>query len=242
MAMNKTKRPAVSIVIPTYNEEKYLPKLLESIRSQDFEDIEIIIADRPSEDRTAEIAKVFGCRIIEKGDLPGRARNEGASAAKSDILLFLDADVILPQGFIRAMLYNFKKGGHSCATVHYRPLSNHIADKAVFFVANVLVHGLQRVRPLAAGWCIMIKKGLFEQIGGFNMAYRVCEDHDLAIRAAKKGKFAAMKYPFVWVSTRRLTKEGRLRYLTKIAASAVLYSTVGVEKIQKSISYEFGKF
>ncbi len=72
----------ISIIIPTLNEEKYLPKLLRSIKEQDFkEELEIIVADANSEDKTREIAKKFSCKIVE-GGLPAKARNEGAKIAK----------------------------------------------------------------------------------------------------------------------------------------------------------------
>lgn len=57
----------LSIIIPTYNEEEYLPKLLEGIKSQDFEDYEIIVADANSTDKTREIAEVYGCKIVDGG-------------------------------------------------------------------------------------------------------------------------------------------------------------------------------
>src|SRR5690242_14030921 len=85
----------LSIIIPTYNEEEYLPRLLASIRSQRFEGYEIIVADNKSTDRTREIAARFGAKIVD-GGMPGPGRNLGARAAQGDLLLFLDADVILP--------------------------------------------------------------------------------------------------------------------------------------------------
>ncbi|MBI2550127.1 glycosyltransferase [Candidatus Woesearchaeota archaeon] len=236
-----SKKRAVSIIIPTYNEEKYLPGLLESITRQDFKDFEVIVADKPSNDGTKEVAKKFGC-VVVAGGVPSRARNEGAKLAKADVLLFLDADIILPKNFISDMLHKFRSGGYACATVHYRPLSNHVADKAAFFCANFMCRQMQKIRPHAAGWCIMIKKELFEEIGGFNITHRICEDHDLVRRAAERGKFGVMRTPFVWVSTRRLKKEGRIKYGLKVAASFVLYNTVGIERTQKIINYEFGKF
>ena len=81
----------LSIIIPTKNEEKYLPNLLRSIKKQTFKDYEIIVADNNSKDKTKKIAKRYGCKIV-KGGLPGKARNQGAKFAEGDILLFLDSD------------------------------------------------------------------------------------------------------------------------------------------------------
>ena len=71
----------LSIIIPTFNEEYYLPPLLESIRCQDFSDYEVVVADAGSEDDTIEIAKNWGCKVV-KGGLPAVGRNRGAEVAQ----------------------------------------------------------------------------------------------------------------------------------------------------------------
>jgi len=92
--------PKISIIIPTLNEEKYLPKLLESIKKQDFKDYEVIVADAGSTDNTKKIAKKFKARVV-KGGMPGPGRNRGAEAAKGELLFFFDSDVKLPKGFLK---------------------------------------------------------------------------------------------------------------------------------------------
>ena len=87
----------LSIIIPTYNEENYLPLLLKSIQAQNFSDYEIIIADAGSQDRTREIARDADCRVVD-GGLPAVGRNRGAESAQGEYLLFLDADVCLTDG------------------------------------------------------------------------------------------------------------------------------------------------
>ena len=88
----------LSIIIPTLNEEKYLPPLLDSIKKQDYKDYEVIVADAGSKDKTVEIAKKYGCKVVKGGLLPA-GRNRGAEASKGDLLLFLDSDIILPPHF-----------------------------------------------------------------------------------------------------------------------------------------------
>lgn len=80
-----------------------MPWLLDSLGKQDFKDYEIIRTDAGSKDKTVEIAKNYGCKIIP-GGLPSKGRNEGAKVAKGDLLLFLDADLILPEGFLNTFL------------------------------------------------------------------------------------------------------------------------------------------
>ena len=90
----------LSIIIPTYNEEEYLPVLLESIKKQSFTDYEIIIADANSTDKTREIAKEYGCIVID-GGLPAVGRNNGARIAQGEYLLFLDSDLELTDDYLR---------------------------------------------------------------------------------------------------------------------------------------------
>ena len=109
----------ISIIIPTLNEEKYLPHLLKSIKEQDFfsnpEKLEIIVADAGSEDKTVEIAKSFGCQIT-KGGLPAKGKNEGAKIARGDLFLFLDSDVILDKNYLKKALKEFRERKLSVAS------------------------------------------------------------------------------------------------------------------------------
>jgi glycosyltransferase involved in cell wall biosynthesis len=91
--------PRISLVIPAFNEEHYLPQLLKSIAlaRQRYElgadEIEVIVADNASTDRTAEIARASGCCVVrvEKRAIAA-ARNGGAGVATGQILAFVDAD------------------------------------------------------------------------------------------------------------------------------------------------------
>lgn len=89
-----------SVVIPTYNEERNLGRLLKSIRNQTGCTYSIMVADQSSTDRTADIARSFGCDVIQIPrprfySPPARSRNIGARLAEGKILLQLDADMEL---------------------------------------------------------------------------------------------------------------------------------------------------
>jgi len=92
------KRP-VAVIIPARNEEKSLPRLLKSLRDQTTPAREIIVVDDGSTDRTAEVAGSYGCTVIAAGDKPDEWTGKswacwnGAAAASSQLLVFLDADV-----------------------------------------------------------------------------------------------------------------------------------------------------
>src|SRR5258708_5301513 len=97
-----------SIIIPTYNEENYLPSLLNSISKQNIEPTEIIIADNNSSDQTREIAKSYNCKVTQGGKSPGSGRNEGSKIATTDIFVFFDADArIDSDNFFKKVLSDF---------------------------------------------------------------------------------------------------------------------------------------
>src|SRR3989344_7060609 len=96
------KRPFFSVVIPTLNEEKYLPKLLKCLREQLDKDFEVIVVDGSSDDKTVERAE--GVKIIaSKKRNVSYQRNLGAKAARGKWLVFLDADVSIPANYLSEM-------------------------------------------------------------------------------------------------------------------------------------------
>ncbi len=97
-------KPLVSVVIPTYNSEKTLKKCLESIKRQTYKNIEIIVVDKFSKDRTVEIAKKFGAKIIIEDLERTVARNRGIREAKGKYLLSIDSDMELTPEVIEECL------------------------------------------------------------------------------------------------------------------------------------------
>ena len=93
--MSPTDKPLVSIVIPTYNSEKTLPLTLESIRRQTYENIEVIVVDNYSTDRTVKIAKSYGAEVIQVRGERAKAKNLGLKHAKGKYVLFIDSDMEL---------------------------------------------------------------------------------------------------------------------------------------------------
>jgi len=198
----------LSIIIPTLNEEKYLPILLREIKKQNFRDLEIIVADANSEDKTIEIAKNFGCKIV-KGGLPAKGRNEGAKIARGKIFLFMDADnIYLAEKFLEKLVKEFKKRNLGVASFPIYPKGNKI-DKFFYGIYNLWVKLIQKFLAYATN-AVLVKKELHEKIGGFDEEIKIAEDHDYAQRASKYGKFGFIETEPVLTSTRRFEKEGRI--------------------------------
>lgn len=227
----------LTIIIPALNEEKYLPKALESIKTQDFE-CEIVVADARPTDRIIEIVKDYRCRIVD-GGRPAKGRNEGAKIAAGDLLLFIDADVVLPPGSLKRNVDEFLKRGLDIATCSAIPLSHNLVDRLVYSFANYAVFVFQKIRPFAQGFCIFAKKSLHDKIGGFDETIQFGEDSEYVLRASKFGKFGILGNK-IYVSARRFEKEGRLRAVLKYLYLN-LYRLIRGE-IRKPVNYDFGDY
>ncbi len=93
----------ISVIIPTYNEEKVIGKCLESLSKQTYKDLEIIVVDDGSTDET--LSKIKGVKVLkEEHKGPGTARNLGAKEAKGEILVFVDADMVFKEDFVEKLI------------------------------------------------------------------------------------------------------------------------------------------
>jgi glycosyltransferase involved in cell wall biosynthesis len=99
----------ISVVIPAYNEEKYIGKCLQSVLDQEEKPDEIIVVDNNCTDKTVEIAQKFGARIVkERKQGMIFARNAGFNAAQYEIIARTDADATLPKDWVSKIKKAFK--------------------------------------------------------------------------------------------------------------------------------------
>ena len=230
----------LSIIVPTLNEEKWLPRLLESIKKQSLEDYEVVVADAGSKDRTVEIAKDAGCRVIA-GGLPAKGRNEGARVAQGDLLLFLDTDNFLPEGSLKKLLEEFEKRKLDAAGCLVMPLGNEKIPKLIYDLTyNLAARLLEKFIPIPIGF-FLAKKKFHQKIGGYNEEIKLGEDLDYTKRVARISRFGILKSTKVFYSQRRFKKEGYLKVILKHFLSG-LY-TVFIGGIKSNIfKYKFGHY
>lgn len=107
-----TMESLVSVIIPAYNEVRYIGKAIETLKQQDYDKIEIIIVDDGSTDGTKELLKnMEGITVLEQHHQgTGIARNYGAKIAKGEILVFIDADMYFPREFIGKLVKPILEG------------------------------------------------------------------------------------------------------------------------------------
>ncbi len=230
----------LSIIIPTWNEEKYLPKLLECIKKQTYKDYEIIVADGGSEDRTRHIAERYGCRIVT-GGVPAVGRNNGAKAAKGEIFVFFDADVLFGPNFLKNVLNEFKERNLDVAGCLINPITNIPVDRFFFKIYNILIFSIQLFYPNAAGCSIFCKRPLYKKMKGFDETIKLGEDLDYVNRCAKHGKFRIIKSEKVRLSMRRFDNEGRLKVAFRHLLSAlyrIVFGQIREDIFKYNLKYE----
>ncbi len=190
--------PAISVIIPAYNAEKYLERCLNCITNQSYpkEKMEIIVVDNNSTDNTAEIIKSFNVRYVfneKKG--PSPSRNKGISLATGEYLIFTDSDCLADSDFVLNHVnahLNLKKnnskvkmvgggiGGYNknfwavcddfCSWSAYHPALETKINNSYFPSAN-----------------ISIPRSLIEEIGVFNEELKTGEDVDFCLRVTYRG-------------------------------------------------------
>jgi glycosyltransferase involved in cell wall biosynthesis len=204
----------LSIIIPTLNEEKILEKTLKSLRLLNAIDYEVIISDGHSTDRTVEIAKKYADKVIEHdGSFRqniAQGKNDGAQKAIGDYLLFLDADVIIPDTnsfFIKAFEIFEKDKRLVALTVFLKVLPEHVtlSDKFFFGMVNLQTLFFNNVMHMgvAAGEFQMMTSSAFKNAGGYNPALVMGEDAEFFNKLSKLGKVRTASGLEVFHTSRR---------------------------------------
>lgn len=246
----KAHFPYFSVIIPTLNEEEYLPKLLTNLSKQKYNHFEVIVVDGKSDDQTRKRAKEFTSKLtlrVITSDRRGtsRQKNLGASKAKGDYLVFIDADCQVNPTFLRNMSKYVKKKKKLVLMPKVVPLEKSVFDDQLFAITNYFVEYSQLIaKPFTTIGSVVFQKDYFLFIGGFTSPKRgkkfYPEDHEIILRSRQSGVIAKyMKDVVVKFSLRRLKVEGRLTVMRKYLIGTVELLLTG-DMQSKHISYEMG--
>ena len=233
----------ISVIIPAFNEEKRISSCLKSIANQTYKPMEIIVVDNNSTDKTAQIAKEFGARvIIEKQQGITYARNYGFDNAKGEILARTDADTLVPSNWLERINDHFEK------------------DKKLDAVSGPAIFGLRFFTPIVRLLVFEANRRIFGHYGlyGPNFAItksvwekvkdevcldnaRVHEDTDLAIHIGKVGKIGYDSKLKVKTSARRLRQSPTsllVMYLIKWADMIALHKKYRISTFASNIKHK----
>ena len=207
----------LSIVIPAYNEENYLPATLDAINGAITDDVEVIVVDNLSSDATRQIAEERGATVItEMQRNIGKVRNTGAGAASGDVLVFIDADSIVRPGIFEKIIEAAADercfGG--AAAVEYEPIEN-----------RVLIQWFMKLYPILGNWMKMrggalqfCRTDVFRDLEGFDATIYVGEDIDFGWRLERlvrerRAHTTFIQEPKVLTSSRRWNRMGFMRLM-----------------------------
>jgi glycosyltransferase involved in cell wall biosynthesis len=206
--------PLVSVVVTTKNEEKNIETCLHSIRSQTFKNIELIVVDNFSEDKTAELAKKYNAEVYFKGNERSEQRNYGAKVARGEYLIYLDADMILSPTVIEECISKCECDSIDALYVPERIVGDgfwiKVRDFERSFYTGTVIDAVRFVR-----------RDLFLQVGGFDETLVGPEDWDFDRKIRKISRTGVTIVPLYH-------NEGRFsmkRYLKKKG-----YYTDGIQK------------
>jgi len=218
-----TPAPRFSLVVPAYNEGRWLPFLLDSVDAASVAcsigdaAVEVIVADNASTDRTAEVASARGCRVVRVAKrCIAAARNGGAAVARGDVLLFVDADArIHPRTFEavdEALATGRVVGG--ATGVSLDRWSAGIALTWAVMVPMVWVTGMDT-------GVVFCRRADFEAVSGYDERRRFAEDviFLLALRRLGRGRgqrLVRLRRVKAVASTRKFDEHGDWHYLTTI--------------------------
>jgi glycosyltransferase involved in cell wall biosynthesis len=234
------EHPTISLVIPAYNEEKYIGECLNHVKNSQGNFLEIIVVDNASTDKTAEIAKSYaGVRVVrEENKGLTYARQRGYLEAKGDILAFVDADTWMPIGWYSKVVKEFSE--HKDTACLSGPYIYHDISKINQFLVKVLYWYMLAmpiywiIGYMVTGGNFAIRKDILEKMKGFDTTIEFYgEDTNIARRAHKFGKVKFKPSFVMYISGRRLNSQGIFKtaflYITNYLGEVILHKPINRE-------------
>jgi glycosyltransferase involved in cell wall biosynthesis len=193
----------ISFIVPAYNEEKLIARTLVALNEAGKridEDYEIVVADDASTDRTADLARTLGARIVKVARRQIAAtRNAGARESSGDKLIFVDADTVVSNEVVRAAVEAMNGGavgGGSAVTFDGR------LPRYAEIINPTLVRTFRALR-LACGCFVFCTREAFDKVGGFDEELFASEEISISRALKRLGKFIVLREP-VTTSGRKL--------------------------------------
>lgn len=183
----------LSFVVPAWNEAGAIGPTLDAIHAAARaagRAYEIVVADDASTDATAALATAAGARVLPVSFRQiSRTRNAGAAAARGDVLVFVDADTLLPEATLRAALAALDAGAvGGGATVAFEAAAPGWTHRA----GRVVIESM-RLMGLAAGCFVFCRRADFEAVGGFDPGLYAGEEVWLSRALGRRGRFVILR-------------------------------------------------
>lgn len=228
-----TDAPELSVIIPVYNGAHTLPACLEALLRASGPALEVIVVDDGSEDASAEIAQKFPVQLVKLEQNCGgfTARNEGASLARSQILVFVDADVAIHSDVLERISQFFGASPEYSAIIgsydaqpaartivsQYRNLLHHFVHQCGGSEAETFWTGLGAVR-----------RSVFESVDGFRQGRELLQDVEFGLRLHDAGHQIALDRDLMGTHLKKWTLFNMVR--TDIFDRALPWTRIALER------------
>jgi len=182
-----------SVVVPAYNAEKSIGQCIKAVQAQSFKDFEIIVVDDGSSDRTAEIVKRFkGVKLLQQQNAgPAKARNNGAKAAKGEIVVFTDSDCVPTMEWLEEMLKPFSDAIVVGVQGRYKTKQGSLVARFIQLEIEQRYEKMLKHEfiDFIGSYAAAYRQKVFEGMNGFDTSFPIAsgEDTDLSFRIHKAG-------------------------------------------------------
>ena len=205
-----------SIIVPVFNRPDEVDELLQSLVGQTLKDFEVVIVEDGSQKPCKDVCDKYTDRLdvkyfMKNNSGPGQSRNYGAERAKGEYLIVLDSDVVLPEGYLKAVDDELRRepadafGGPDCAHDSFTETQKAISYSMTSFFTTGGIRGgkkkLDKFYPRSFN--MGIRRDVYMRLGGFSKM-RFGEDIDFSIRIFKAGCRCRL-FPEAWVWHKRRT-------------------------------------
>jgi glycosyltransferase involved in cell wall biosynthesis len=217
----------IAFVIPAHNEEQLIGQCIQSVidevaRCAHFTSAEIVVVDNASSDKTSAVAGSFpGVTVVHESQKGlGHARAAGLAASRAELVANIDADTIVPEGWLDTVFTEFNRDSNlvclSGPYIYYDLPWHSRAVTEVFYWATKAIYGINRyvlkVGSVVQGGNFVFKRSAWEAAGGYDRSFTFYgEDTDIAVRLSKLG---GVKFTFklrMKTSGRRLQQQGVIK-------------------------------
>ncbi|MBW2978256.1 glycosyltransferase family 2 protein [Candidatus Woesearchaeota archaeon] len=213
------KKPQISIIIPAYNEEKYIRRAINSIKRQTYSSYEIIVVANGCTDKTLDIAKRYTDKYFDvKKKSVSISKNIGSQHAAGDVLVFFDADSVMSENLLKDIKKIIEQGyiGGVCKTFG----DNKKLKTRIYWWLGHLYNYLYLL-PHSLTFC---RKNVFKKIKGYDEKLNIAEDSTLLKKIMKQGKVKYITSSFIKTSMRGHEKKGYIKWTWDVASGFIFRS------------------
>ena len=230
--MDKPNTPLVSVIVTTKNEEKNIERFLKSVKNQTYKNLEVIVVDNNSTDRTKAISKKYTNKVFNEGPERSAQRNLGVEKANGEYVFILDADMELTSKVVEDSIQTVMDGSYKVLVIPEK-------TQGTGFISTIRKFEREMyMGDLSIEVARVFSKKVFKEFGGYDLALTGPEDYDLPYRISKKHKIGR-SHEYIYHHEATLTLPKLLKKRFYYAYHGALYAEKHPELIRTQGNFLF---